>query len=214
MALRSCLHSFLRSNRMWLLVAILGLWLFGCNNSSTNSDTPGDTGNDGGVIIGDGTDTGGDTGNDGGVIIDDGTDTGGDTGNDGGVIIDDGTDTGGDTGNDGGVDTGGDGDGNTGGGVVTSGDIVVLAWNDLGMHCLNPTYDQLIILPPYNTLWAQVIERGNPPRVVTSGYQVTYSILDNTTSLNKLSYDQFWDPAVLALFGAQGLASGHRLEPA
>lgn len=25
---------------------------------------------------------------------------------------------------------------------------VVLAWNDLGMHCLNPTYDQEVILPP------------------------------------------------------------------
>ena len=92
-----------------------------------------------------------------------------------------------------------DGDGNDGGGT-TSGDYVVLAWNDLGMHCLNPTYDRLIILPPYNTLWAQVIERGNPPRVVTSGITVSYAILDNTTSLNKLLYDQFWDPAVLALF--------------
>ncbi len=43
---------------------------------------------------------------------------------------------------------------------------IVLAWNDLGMHCLNPTYDKAVILPPYNTVWAQVIKRGNPPRIV------------------------------------------------
>ncbi|MBI5896660.1 MAG: hypothetical protein HZB24_11875 [Desulfobacterales bacterium] len=99
---------------------------------------------------------------------------------------------------------GGGGDDN-GGGSIPSGDYVVLAWNDLGMHCLNLTYDRLVILPPYNTLWAQVIERGNPPRVVTGGVQVHYAILNNTTSLNKLSYNQFWEPAVLALFGAPGL---------
>lgn len=86
------------------------------------------------------------------------------------------------------------------GGTVVSGDYVVLAWNDLGMHCLNPTYDQLIILPPYNTLWAQVIQRGNPPSIVTSGVTVSYDIINNTTSLNKLSYDDFWNADVLALF--------------
>lgn len=64
-----------------------------------------------------------------------------------------------DTNNDNVSDENGDG-----GGLTTSADYVVLAWNDLGMHCLNPTYDQLIMLPPYNTLWAQVIKRGNPPK--------------------------------------------------
>lgn len=100
---------------------------------------------------------------------------------------------------------GGDGDADDNGEVI-SGDYVVLAWNDLGMHCLNPTYDRLVILPPYNTLWAQVIQRGAPPRVVTDGIQVQYAIIDNTTSLDKLFYDQFWEPEVLALFGAAGLA--------
>ena len=94
-----------------------------------------------------------------------------------------------------------------GGGVsITTGEYVVLAWNDLGMHCLNPTYDQLIILPPYNTLWAQVIERGNPPRVVTNGIEVSYAIVNNTSSADKLSFGQFWDADVLSLFGADGLA--------
>ena len=77
---------------------------------------------------------------------------------------------------------------------------VVLAWNDLGMHCLNPTYDKDVILPPYNTLWAQVVVRGNPPRVLTSGYRVSYAIVGNSYSYGKGSYGQFWDNA-LALFG-------------
>jgi hypothetical protein len=77
---------------------------------------------------------------------------------------------------------------------------VVLAWNDLGMHCLNPTYDKDVILPPYNTLWAQVLQRGNPPQVVTSGYRVSYEILGNTTSYPKRSFGQFWDNAQ-SLFG-------------
>lgn len=112
---------------------------------------------------------------------------------------------GGNSGDNLGDNDGGGNDGGNGGGVA-SGDYVVLAWNDLGMHCLNPTYNQLIILPPYNTLWAQVIERGNPPRIVTSDVQVSYEVLNNTTSLNKLSYDQFWNADALALFGASGLA--------
>jgi hypothetical protein len=77
---------------------------------------------------------------------------------------------------------------------------VVLAWNDLGMHCANPTYDQLVILPPYNNVWAQVIKRGNPPEVVTAGLSVEYRVIDNTFSYGKRSFGQFWDN-VQALFG-------------
>lgn len=75
----------------------------------------------------------------------------------------------------------------------TGSDYVVLAWNSLGMHCLNPTYDQLVILPPYNTIYAQVIKRGNPPEVLTSGIKVKYRIMDNTYSYGKRQYGGFWD---------------------
>ena len=90
-----------------------------------------------------------------------------------------------------------------GGKVVlpTIGDYVVFAWNDLGMHCLNPTYDQAVILPPYNTVWAQVVRRGDPPQIVTSGLTAEYKILGNTYSYGKRSYGQFWDNVTL-LFGA------------
>lgn len=54
-----------------------------------------------------------------------------------------------------------------------AGSYVVLAWNDLGMHCYNPDFADLAVLPPYNTLWAQVIRVGDPPQIVTSGITVT-----------------------------------------
>ncbi len=93
-----------------------------------------------------------------------------------------------------GCGNGGDG----GGGVdIPTGSHVVLAWNDLGMHCLNPTYDQAVILPPYNTLWVQVIQRGAPPQVVTQGLTVEYSFRNNTSSSGKTDsfggdYAGFW----------------------
>lgn len=93
-----------------------------------------------------------------------------------------------------------------GGGGGTSGSYVVFAWNDLGMHCLNDTYDQAVILPPYNTLWAQVVRKGNPPQIVTSGLTVEYAIQVNTYSYGKRSYGQFWDNAV-RLFGRFGVAA-------
>lgn len=86
------------------------------------------------------------------------------------------------------------------------GEYVVFAWNDLGMHCLNPTYDSMVILPPYNTLWAQVIVRGNPPKVVTETITIEYRLLNNTRSYGKTdrfggAFAGFWDNAG-ALFGA------------
>jgi hypothetical protein len=75
----------------------------------------------------------------------------------------------------------------------TNTEYVVFAWNDLGMHCLNPSYDELVILPPYNTVNVQVVKRGNPPQVVTTGISVEYSIVNNTDSYGKRNYGGFWD---------------------
>jgi len=67
---------------------------------------------------------------------------------------------------------------------------IVLAWNDLGMHCYNRDFKDLAVLPPFNTLWAQVIKVGDPPEVVTSGITVQYFFADNTYSIGK---SNFWD---------------------
>ena len=81
-----------------------------------------------------------------------------------------------------------------------SGDYVILVNNDLGMHCMNRDHGVLSILPPYNTLNAQVIERGDAtrwPLILTTGVNLEYSIPGNTYSVGKTD---FWDYDV-ALFG-------------
>jgi hypothetical protein len=96
---------------------------------------------------------------------------------------------------------GADGEGDGGGSnLPPTGDYVVLAWNDLGMHCFNPRFDADVILPPYNTLQAQVVRRGSPPAIVTSGITVSYRIVGNTYSYGKRDYGTFWDN-LPALFG-------------
>jgi len=84
--------------------------------------------------------------------------------------------------------------------LKTAGEYVVFAWNDLGMHCLNPSYDELVILPPYNNVNVQVVKRGNPPSVITNGITVEYNLVNNTTSSNKRAYGGFWT-YFTALFG-------------
>src|SRR5512140_2943776 len=73
----------------------------------------------------------------------------------------------------------------------------VIAWNDLGMHCYNRDFQDIAVLPPYNTLRAQVIKVGNPPQLITTGITVSYAFADNTYSIGK---SNFWTYAN-ALFG-------------
>ncbi len=75
------------------------------------------------------------------------------------------------------------------------GDYVVLSWNDLGIHVMDPSYENFLIHPPYNTLYAQVIRVGDgstPPEIVTTGITVEYSIPGNSYSAGKTN---FWDYA-------------------
>ena len=78
----------------------------------------------------------------------------------------------------------------SGGAKLTGDDYVVLAWNDLGMHCYNGDFDNLAVLPPWNTLWAQVIRIDEPPQVVTEGLTVEFYFQDNTTTVDK---SNFWE---------------------
>lgn len=78
-----------------------------------------------------------------------------------------------------------------------AGPYVVMAYNNLGMHCMNSDFSQLLILPPYNTLHAQVIRRGVEPTIMQSGITVSYEFPTNTHSTDKTN---FWEYAP-ALFG-------------
>lgn len=82
-------------------------------------------------------------------------------------------------------------------GAASGPEYILLGWNDLGMHCYNRDFQDLAVLPPYNTLWAQVILRGDPPQIITQTVTVEYSFPDNTYSVGK---SNFWDYDV-PLFG-------------
>lgn len=62
---------------------------------------------------------------------------------------------------------------------------VVIGWNNLGMHCMDPSFEDFAVLPPYNTLEAQVVKVGDPPQIVTQGITVSYEFPENTYSAGK-----------------------------
>jgi hypothetical protein len=85
----------------------------------------------------------------------------------------------------------------------------VLGWNNLGMHCMDSDYSVFSILPPYNTIEAQLIVGG---KLVTngSGYTITYqAVADpagsfNSTSAGKGNFYSF----VSLLYGAVPVDAG------
>lgn len=77
------------------------------------------------------------------------------------------------------------------------GEYVLIGWNDLGMHCANRSFEDLSVLPPYNTVWATLIRRGEDPAILGSSYSVTYDLPDNTYSVGKTDFWSYED----ALFG-------------
>jgi hypothetical protein len=67
---------------------------------------------------------------------------------------------------------------------------VILAWNDLGMHCDQDDYSYFGVLPPFNTLHAQVFQRGGEDaKLITSGVTVSYSFPKKT---NSALHTNFW----------------------
>ncbi len=84
--------------------------------------------------------------------------------------------------------------------VPQTGEFKLIGWNDLGMHCLDDSFQVFSILPPYNTLWAQLIRQpsdGGSPEIVTEGVTIEYGFVDNSYSTGKID---FWD-YVDGLFG-------------
>lgn len=81
---------------------------------------------------------------------------------------------------------------------------VLLAWNDLGMHCVDgKDYSILSILPPYNNLHAQLVN-VRTGKAVTSGVKLTYEALadpQGSVNSNSSTKTNFW-VYVESLFGA------------
>ena len=83
----------------------------------------------------------------------------------------------------------------------------LLAFNDLGMHCMDEDYSVFSVLPPFNVLHAQVIQKGTAsqkPQILTaSQVDVQYNaVADPNGSINSTSIGKtnFWD-YVQDLFG-------------
>lgn len=66
--------------------------------------------------------------------------------------------------------------------------MVVVGVNDLGMHCMQQDFSEMMILPPFNTLRAQVIRRGLEPSIRTSGITVSYYLPTNTHGADKTNF--------------------------
>lgn len=81
----------------------------------------------------------------------------------------------------------------------------LLGWSELGMHCIDgKDYSTFSVLPPYNVIHSQLVQKGEPPVLVSSGATVTYQATPDTTkSINSTSSTKtnFWTH-VQALFHA------------
>ena len=80
----------------------------------------------------------------------------------------------------------------------------LIGWNNLGMHCMDADFSVFAILPPYNTIQAQLIDANG--QLVTSPGEITVTyqaVHDPAGSINRTSAGKtnFWDH-VASLFGA------------
>ena len=65
----------------------------------------------------------------------------------------------------------------------------VVGWNNLGMHCMDSDYSVFSVLPPYNTINAQLIQGVNgTASLLSAGIGITYhSVADPAGSINTTS---------------------------
>jgi mono/diheme cytochrome c family protein len=80
-----------------------------------------------------------------------------------------------------------------------SSEYVLLAWNDLGMHTPTDVDAWFSYMPPINTIEAQLIKRGDPPKLVAdTGIVLRYEVEKGFT--NPSDHSAFWNH-VESLFG-------------
>ncbi|HEY6872141.1 MAG TPA: hypothetical protein VI298_05355 [Geobacteraceae bacterium] len=86
----------------------------------------------------------------------------------------------------------------------------IIAWNDLGMHCACPTFAGFLLLPPFNTVKAQVIHVSPSVLSPSDGISVTYSLAEETdASLQADPYFSQWITYSPKLFpGFQPVVNG------
>ena len=84
-----------------------------------------------------------------------------------------------------------------------NGQWTVLGWNNLGMHCMDDDYSVFSILPPFNTIDAQLIDAQGRLVQSNQGITMTYEAVadpDGSINMSSIGKSNFWDHS-LDLFG-------------
>lgn len=94
---------------------------------------------------------------------------------------------------------------------INNDEYLILAWNDLGMHCISDNDKYFSFLPPANTLFAQVIKRGPLPELVTENLELSFEVEEGFKHPEK--HVPFWEYAPI-VYGAdlpdgQGLTGNY-----
>ena len=71
---------------------------------------------------------------------------------------------------------------------------ILLAWNNLGMHCISDSSDFWTLLPPANDLFAQLIKRGEVPEIIEEDVVLTYRVEPGFENPSK--HVSFWKNSV------------------
>ena len=90
------------------------------------------------------------------------------------------------------------------GAFAGDGQWTLIGWNNLGMHCMDDDYSVFTILPPYNTIDAQLIDAQGLLVKTPAGLTLTYeAVADLDGSINRTSAGKsnFWTFAPLG-YGA------------
>lgn len=85
-----------------------------------------------------------------------------------------------------------------------NGSPTLIGWNNLGMHCMDDDYSVYAILPPYNTLDAQLIDSTGKLVKTSTGYTLTYQAIadpDGSINVSSTGKSNFWTYAP-QLFGS------------
>jgi hypothetical protein len=80
--------------------------------------------------------------------------------------------------------------------LAGNGQWTLIGWNNLGMHCMDDDYSVFTILPPFNTVNAQLINSQGKLVLAPAGLTLTYEpIADLDGSINRTSAGKtnFWD---------------------
>jgi hypothetical protein len=90
-----------------------------------------------------------------------------------------------------------------GAGRTIAADSTVIGWNNLGMHCMDPDYGVFALLPPFNTLEAQLLDGDGRLVIDPTDLRVTYEAVadpDGSRTATSLGKTNFWN-FVEDLFG-------------